>query len=70
MKKDFNLAHPELKPGEAYLCNAGSQGLESLAKRWNTLRIGQDAFSTDGKKVSDCVPIFVSSEEKQQKKPG
>ncbi len=63
-KKDFNETHPELKPGEKFLCNAGNQGIISLHKRWKTLRLGQQAFSTDGKEVQNCVPVFVNVSEK------
>lgn len=61
-KMNFNENHPELQPGEKFLCNAGHQGMPTLKERWPNMRVGKHAFSMSGETLEKNIfPIFIKS---------
>lgn len=67
-KKDFNVAHPELKEGEVFIYTATKLGYQGIKKQWKTVRKGKIAYTTEGKKMSkEYFPVFVNIKEKEKK---
>ncbi|KKT79299.1 MAG: hypothetical protein UW75_C0018G0004 [Parcubacteria group bacterium GW2011_GWF2_44_8] len=57
-------SHPEQKPGEVWLTNCdGDEPDDFDCIGYQTKRAGQRAYDKDGKVVSRCFPVFVSTAE-------
>jgi len=52
--------HPELKPGEVWLTNDGSN---ETYFGYTTVRVGEIALDVHGNPVPGLVPVFVSKDE-------
>lgn len=74
----FNDKHPEMRHDEVFLCNIATneEPDEKLIgsifvpdeEEWNSIgwvtkRMGEVAYTTDGKKIRDMRPIFVKRAE-------
>jgi hypothetical protein len=60
-KRDYDEPHPELRAGEIFLTNSTLRDYVRMA--WLTKRSGIQAYSTDGKKISGFMPVFVKRAE-------
>jgi len=56
-----NNEHPELHAGELWLCNTGPKTWEKIG--YATKRLGQVAYTTDGRYVPGVRPVFVGRSE-------
>ena len=60
----LHVTHPEQKPGEVWLTNCnGDEPDDFDCIGYQTKRAGQRAYDKDGKVVSRCFPVFVSTAE-------
>jgi|GEM_PF-5470781 len=66
-KNNFNLTHPELKPGEVFVTNFAKGeddgAMMQMRQKYQTYRGGEVAYTQDGKVMEDCYPAFVQQEE-------
>lgn len=63
--KNFNIGHPELRPGEAFLRNDADCGFSRVRAVLPSARQGQTAYNVRGEKLTmdNFKPIFVSPSE-------
>jgi hypothetical protein len=60
------FVHPELKPGEVFLCNSMPSDFQRIS--WETKRLGEVAYRLDGTVIPPeqwLRPVFVSASELQ-----
>lgn len=66
VKIQFNDTHPELRPGEVFLCNVVPRTLEWRNIPYKTKRLGNQAYDVGGKAIA-FAPVFVQSRELKKK---
>ena len=58
----YKIEHPELKPGEVFLCNTFFKR-DDRYDRYKTKRFGVIAYTLSGKSVFGATPVFISEKE-------
>jgi len=61
----YNEQHPELRPGEVWLANGDVSGRQSI--KYESMRVGWQAYDIHGKPVRGLRPVFVSKKEYEEK---
>jgi hypothetical protein len=71
LKPNFNLTHPEVREGEAWLTNMlpdriidGQTDWEAIG--YKTKRAGQVAYDLKGNPVEGYLPVFVQKSEREE----
>jgi len=67
------MSHPETRAGEVFLGNYLNVGWDNMSAQdraagpegigYNTKRVGEHAFSKDGRIIPDMIPVFVQQTE-------